>query len=264
MSDPPYDGTPAPLPSWATLVRADNPSPMTLEGTNTYVLRAAEATSGAVVVDPGPLDEAHLAAVAAVAPVQLIVLTHGHPDHSDGARRLHELTGAPVTAVDPAFCVDGEPLAAGAVLDGEGGLELRVLGTPGHTSDSLSFVVAHDQAGLLTGDTILGRGTTVVAHPDGRLGPYLRSLTAIRDLDLPLTLLPGHGPAGGDARERAAAYLVHRAQRLDQVRAALAAGDTTPEEVVRRVYADVDPVLWPAAELSVRAQLDHLADLSDA
>ena len=100
----------------------------------------------------------------------------------------------------------------------------------------------------------------MVAHPDGRLGPYLRSLAALRDLDLPVTLLPGHGPAGGDARERAQAYLVHRAQRLDQVRAALAAGDTTPEEVVRRVYADVDPALWPAAGLSVRAQLDYLAD----
>jgi glyoxylase-like metal-dependent hydrolase (beta-lactamase superfamily II) len=262
MSRPPYDGEPAPLPTWATLVRADNPGPMTLDGTNTYVLRAsgADDAAGAVVVDPGPLDEVHLAAVAAVAPVALIVLTHGHPDHSDGARTLHEMTGAPLTALDPTFCVDAEPLAAGAVLDAVRDLPLRVLATPGHTGDSVSFVVAHDEAGLLTGDTILGRGTTVVAHPDGRLGPYLRSLAAVRDLDQPLTLLPGHGPAGGDARERAQAYLVHRAQRLDQVRAALAAGDSTAEEVVRRVYADVDPVLWPAAELSVRAQLDYLAD----
>ena len=149
---------------------------------------------------------------------------------------------------------------AGAVFAGVAGLDVRVVATPGHTSDSVSFVVADDEPGLLTGDTILGRGTTVVAHPDGRLADYLRSLEAIRDLDGALTLLPGHGPPGGDAGERAAAYLAHRAQRLDQVRAALAAGDTTPEQVVRRVYADVDESLWPAAELSVRAQLDYLAE----
>ncbi len=251
--------TPAPLPSWATLVRADNPGPMTLEGTNTYVLHAPGADF-AVVVDPGPLDEDHLEQVGRVAPVGLILLTHGHPDHSDGAFALQEMTGVPLVAADPHFCVDAEPLTADTVLTGVGGVEVRVLATPGHTGDSVSFVVAHDEAGLLTGDTILGRGTTVVAHPDGRLGPYLRSLAALRDLDLPVTLLPGHGPAGGDARERAQAYLEHRAQRLDQVRAALAAGDSTAEEVVRRVYVDVDPVLWPAAELSVRAQLDYLVD----
>lgn len=248
------------LPAWVTLVRADNPGPMTLEGTNTYLLRGAGAAAS-VVVDPGPLDETHLAAVAdAAGTVALVLLTHGHPDHSDGARTLQEMTGAPLAAVDPHFCVDADPLAAGVRLTGVAGLDLRVLMTPGHTGDSVSFVVPGDEPGLLTGDTILGRGSTVVAHPDGRLRDYLGSLAAIRDLDGPLALLPGHGPAGGDAGERAAAYLAHRAQRLDQVRAALAAGDSTPLDVVRRVYADVDERLWPAAELSVRAQLDYLAE----
>ena len=248
------------VPGWARLVRADNPSPMTLEGTNTYVLRAPGATAS-VVVDPGPLDDAHLTAVAGAAgSVALVLLTHGHADHSEGARELAERVGAPVSAVDPAYCLHAEPLTAGAHFEGLAGLDLRVLATPGHTGDSVCFVVAADEPGLLTGDTILGRGTTVVAHPDGRLGDYLHSLAEIRDLDGPLTLLPGHGPAGGDAGERASAYLAHRAQRLDQVRAALAAGDTSPMEVVRRVYADVDEVLWPAAELSVRAQLDYLAE----
>jgi glyoxylase-like metal-dependent hydrolase (beta-lactamase superfamily II) len=249
------------LPRWAALVRADNPGPMTLEGTNTYLLRGTD-DGPAVVVDPGPLDELHLAAVVARAggEVALVLLTHGHPDHSDGARLLQEMTGAPMAAVDPRFCVDADPLVAGATFAGVAGLDVRVLATPGHTADSVSFVVAHDEPGVLTGDTILGRGTTVVAHPDGRLADYLRSLEAIRDLDGALTLLPGHGPAGGDAGERAAAYLAHRAQRLDQVRAASAAGDTTPQQVVRRVYADVDESLWPAAELSVRAQLDYLAE----
>ena len=252
------------LPGWAALVRADNPGPMTLEGTNTYVLRAAGVGGheGAVVVDPGPLDELHLAAVVAAADghVGLVLLTHGHPDHSDGALLLQEMTGAPMAAADPRLCVGSEPLRTGTQLDGVAGLDVRVLATPGHTADSVSFVVLGDEPGLLTGDTILGRGTTVVAHPDGRLADYLGSLAAIRDLPGPLTLLPGHGPAGGDAGKRAAAYLAHRAERLAQVRAALAAGDTTPQQVVRRVYADVDESLWPAAELSVRAQLDYLAE----
>lgn len=256
------------LPAWVTLVRADNPGPMTLEGTNTYVLRAAggQDGAGAVVVDPGPLDELHLAAVvgAADGAVALVLLTHGHPDHSDGARLLQEMTGAPMAAVDPRFCVDEGPLRAGTTYAGVAGLDLQVVATPGHTGDSVSFLVPGDEPALLTGDTILGRGTAVVAHPDGRLGAYLDSLVTIRDLDGPLTLLPGHGPAGGVAGERAAAYLAHRARRLEQVRAALAAGDRTPEQVVRRVYSDVDEVLWPAAELSVRAQLDYLAGTAPA
>ena len=254
-----------PLLRWCTLIRADNPSPMTLEGTNTYVLRAPGARD-AVVVDPGPLDEAHLEAVAAHRPVVLVLLTHGHPDHSDGARRLHEMTGAPVVAADPAFCIGADPWSPDDAGVSVAGLQITVLATPGHTSDSVCLVVTDngepEDPGLLTGDTILGRGTTVVAHPDGRLGDYLtslRKLESLRDLG-PLTLLPGHGPAGGDAGERATAYLLHRAQRLDQVRSAVASGATTARDVVRRVYADVDESLWSAAELSVLAQLDYLSD----
>lgn len=250
-----------PVPGWATLVRADNPSPMTLEGTNTYVLRAAGAPA-AVVVDPGPRDEAHLEAVAGHGHVELILLTHGHPDHAEGALRLHEMTGAPVAAADERLVVETSALRGGEVLSGVGGLRVRVVATPGHTADSVCFAVEHDEPALLTGDTILGRGTTVVAYPDGRLAAYLASLEALRDLgagaERALVLLPGHGPAGGDVAERARAYLAHRAERLDQVRAALARGATTPEEVVRVVYADVDESLWPAAALSVRAQLDYL------
>lgn len=247
------------LPSWATLVRADNPSPMTLEGTNTYLLRAPGAP-GAVVVDPGPRDERHLAAVAGHGPVELILLTHGHPDHAEGARLLHEMTGAPMAAVDRRLVVGAAALRGGEVLAGAGGLQVRVVATPGHTSDSVCFAVEHDEPALLTGDTILGRGTTVVAYPDGRLAAYLASLETVRDLaaDRGLTLLPGHGPAGGDVAERARTYLAHRAERLAQVRAALEQGATTAAEVVRIVYADVDQSLWPAATLSVRAQLDYL------
>ena len=247
---------------------------MTLEGTNTYVLRGPGST-GSVVVDPGPYDEAHLLEVARLAPPALILLTHGHADHSDGAGLLHDMTEAPVAAADRAFCIGADLVVDGAVLEAAG-VRLRVVATPGHTSDSVSFLVDGEEPALLTGDTILGRGTTVVAHPDGRLADYLDSLAVLRDLTrdpglpgatvssaaagvAPLLLLPGHVPPGGDVAERASAYLSHRARRLEEVRAALAAGDTTAQAVVRRVYADVDEALWPAAELSVRAQLDYLA-----
>ena len=238
----------------AAVVLAPNPGPMTLDGTNTWVLRAP-GEQGCVVVDPGPQHEGHLAAVAAQGPVEVVLLTHGHLDHSEGARRFAELSGAPVRALDPAHRLGDEGLVEGDVV-AAAGLELRVLHTPGHTSDSLSFVLP---GAVLTGDTVLGRGTTVVAHPDGVLADYLaslRRLQALGDLDV----LPGHGPELPSAGEAASYYLSHREGRLEQVRAAVDAGATTPRQVVETVYADVDRVLWDAAELSVRAQLRYLQD----
>jgi glyoxylase-like metal-dependent hydrolase (beta-lactamase superfamily II) len=238
---------------------------MTLDGTNTWVLLEPGARR-AVVVDPGPDDLAHLAAVVDVvqragAVVALTLLTHGHLDHSGGAHRFHELTGAPVLALDPLQRLGSEGLAAGQRIEVDG-LDLEVVATPGHTSDSLSFLLPSDRA-VLTGDTVLGRGTTVVAHPDGRLADYLESLQRLGSLarDGQITsVLPGHGPSLGDATAVIDGYLVHRGQRLDQVRAAMASGATSPREVVELVYADVDRALWPAAELSVRAQLEYLND----
>ena len=247
--------------AWCVL--APNPSPMTLDGTNTWVL-AEPGASSVLVVDPGPDDEDHLRRVLEVANagdrrVTQIVLTHGHLDHSAGAARFAELTGAPVGALDPAFRLGSEGFTSGAVLDA-GGCELRVVATPGHTSDSLSLLLAADGA-LLTGDTVLGRGTTVIAS-DGSLGDYLRTLDELRSLadEAGLrVLLPGHGPLLSDPAGVLDYYITHRKERLDQVRAALAAGARTPAEVVEIVYADVDRSLWPAAEQSVRAQLDYLA-----
>jgi glyoxylase-like metal-dependent hydrolase (beta-lactamase superfamily II) len=236
---------------------APNPGPMTLDGTNTWVLR--EPTGDAcVVVDPGPLDEAHLTRVAEHGPVALIVLTHGHFDHAEGAGRLHELTGAPVVARDPGLCVGASALTDDATQQ-VAGVEWVTVLTPGHSSDSICIVLPEDRA-LLTGDTILGRGTTVVAHPDGRLADYLDSLRRLRDLadrDVDV-LLPGHGPVLDSPVETLDYYLQHREERLDQVRAALADGANDAADVVRRVYADVDPGLWPAAERSVLAQMDYL------
>jgi glyoxylase-like metal-dependent hydrolase (beta-lactamase superfamily II) len=246
--------------AWCVL--APNPSPVTLDGTNTWVI-AEPGSSTSVVVDPGPDDEGHLRRVLELASAQdrrvaQIVLTHGHLDHSAGAARFAELSGAPVGALDPALRLGGEGFGAVAVLT-SGGCELRVVATPGHTADSLSLLLAAD-GGLLTGDTVLGRGTTVIAE-GGSLGDYLRTLDELRALadEVGLrVLLPGHGPLLGDPAGVLDYYIAHRRERLDQVRAALAAGARTPAEVVAVVYADVDRALWPAAELSVRAQLAYL------
>jgi glyoxylase-like metal-dependent hydrolase (beta-lactamase superfamily II) len=272
------------LPPWATLVRAPNPGPMTLDGTNTWILRGPCADS-AVVVDPGPGDEGHLLAVAGYAPVGLILLTHGHADHVEGAGRLSDLLGGvAIAAADPRHCRGAGPLGDRERID-RAGLRLRVLRTPGHTADSVCFVVGdtgardprtrNTRAGdtgtgdtgtgdtgtgdtaVLSGDTILGRGTTVVAWPDGDLGAYLASLRRLAGLG-PVPVLPGHGPALADCAAAAGFYLRHRMARLDQVRAAVDAGDRDAAAVVSRVYADVDPALWPAAEWSVRAQLAYL------
>lgn len=232
-------------------VLAPNPGPMTLDGTNTWVLE------GGVVIDPGPLDEGHLQAVldAADQQVRIVLLTHGHADHSAGVARFVELAGGPpVRAYDPDF---GEPMRDGETIAG-----LHVLHVPGHTADSVAFW-SPEEGLVFTGDTVLGRGTSVVAHPDGALGPYLASLRRLRDLattEHVERLLPGHGPIIGHPQGVLEHYLAHRAERLEQVRDALAAGATSAQEVVRLVYADVDPALWPAAEQSVRAQLDYLTD----
>jgi glyoxylase-like metal-dependent hydrolase (beta-lactamase superfamily II) len=245
---------PRPVTAYATVLLARNPSPMTLEGTNTWLLRSADSES-CVVVDPGPDDPVHLAAVAAAGPVAAILLTHGHPDHSQGAAALRERTAAPVRALDPAHRLGGEGLVEGDVVAASG-VEIRVLATPGHSSDSLSFTVGD---AVLTGDTVLGRGTTVVAHPDGRLADYLDSLRRLRDLGQRV-VLPGHGPELPDLAGAAEFYLRHREERLAQVRAALETlgPDATPGEIVPVVYAGVDRALWPAAEWSVAAQLEFL------
>ena len=243
----------------AHCVLAPNASPWTLDGTNTWLL---EGDGSAIVIDPGPLGDGHGARILERADelgasIAGIVLTHGHIDHSEGARELAERLGVGVRALDPAHRLGSEGLAEGdrIVLPG---LEVRVIATPGHSSDSVSLV--HDGA-LLTGDTVLGRGTTLVAWPDGRLGDYLLSLRRLRELaerEGITRVLPGHGPALENPVGVLTAYLEHRAQRLEQVRAAVGAGCVTAMDVVERVYADVPREVWPAAEQTVRAQLEYL------
>jgi glyoxylase-like metal-dependent hydrolase (beta-lactamase superfamily II) len=236
------------LPGWATLVRAQNPGPMTLDGTNTWVLRARGAEL-AVVVDPGPDGERHLRAVAGHGPVAAVLVTHRHPDHVAGLARFQELTGARLAAAP-----DGDPGVMRLA-----GLAVTVIRTPGHTADSVCLLVDGDgQRAVLTGDTILGRGTTVVAWPDGDLADYLSSLRRLAGLT-GVPALPGHGPALADCGAAAEFYLAHRQARLAQVAEVLAGGTTGPAEVVAAVYGELDPALRPAAEWSVRAQLAYLA-----
>ncbi len=250
-------------PSWSTRAvseraycqLAPNPGGMTLDGTNTWIL-IEPGDDRAVVIDPGPLDNTHLHAVldyveSRDAHVALTLLTHGHLDHSESAERFEELTGAPTRAL--------ADFALGAPA-GVGPLELTVVATPGHTSDSVCFLLPAENA-LLTGDTILGRGTAVIMHPDGELAAYLDSLQRIEDLTRTgavAGLLPGHGPAMTNAAGVVTAYLDHRAMRLDEVRAAIAGGARSIRGIVETVYAEVPLPLRPAATRSVRAQWDYL------
>jgi glyoxylase-like metal-dependent hydrolase (beta-lactamase superfamily II) len=170
------------------------------------------------------------------------------------------MTGAPVRALAPALCSGASPLADGEWLDVDG-LRVEVVASPGHTGDSVCLLVETDRA-LLTGDTLLGRGSTVVAHPDGRLGDYLDTLSRLRalvDAGRVGIVLPGHGPVRDDPAALIDGYLAHRRERLDAVRAAAAAG-TDVESILDVVYAEVDAKLRKAARWSVLAQLDYLRE----
>ncbi len=248
----------------ARCVLAPNPSPMTLDGTNTWIL-AEPGSPRAVVVDPGPAHAGHLHRVrdqvaAGGQRVAQILLTHAHPDHSDGAAAFAAMTGAPVRAADPAFRLGDEGLSPGDTLT-VSGCEIHVVATPGHSADSVCLHLPADHA-LLTGDTVLGRGTTVIAD-DGNLTDYLESLDRLRQLTDQAelaTLLPGHGPLLTSPAATLDYYISHRQERLAEVTAALEAGDRAPDQIVARIYYDVDPALWPFAAFSVRAALQYLND----
>jgi glyoxylase-like metal-dependent hydrolase (beta-lactamase superfamily II) len=243
-----------------SVLRAGNPGPMTLDGTRSVVLRAPGAVQ-CVVVDPGPDDAAHLDALADAGPVALVLITHRHADHTAGSPGLRDRTGAPVRATDPAHCHGGDPLTGGETI-AAAGLRIDVLATPGHTADSVSFVVTApgEDPVVLTGDTVLGRGTTVLAEPDGSLADYLASLDVLEAVGDGRLAVPAHGPEVEDLGTAVRAYREHRLVRLAQVRSALdvLGRDADVDTVTAHVYADVDPSVVRAARQSVAAQLAYL------
>lgn len=231
-------------------VLAPNPGVFELEGTNTWVLGDAPA----IVIDPGPEIERHLHEVERTAGrIGEIVLTHDHPDHAPGAVRLAEMTGATVRAARPAEGMqhlrDGEVVRSGAT-------SLSVLATPGHSSDHVAFFAPGDGA-LFTGDSVLGRGTSVIDPPEGDLVTYMRSLHRMRELR-PRTIYPGHGPVVLRAMAKLDEYVEHRELRERQVLEALGQGQRTPQEMVADIY-----VGYPSdvLELAARSVLAHLLKL---
>ncbi len=253
MVHPPYGVLRTVTPTASVLLQ-ENPGAMTLDGTNTWILRAP-GEGACVVVDPGHEDVEHLTRVAQCAPVALILLTHRHIHHVEGAPWLAERTGAPIRAFDQALCRGGEPLADAEMI-AAAGLEIQVLHTPGHTDDSVCLKL--DDA-VLTGDSIVGRGTTMVSS----LGDYLDSLNLLATIPRAV-VLPGHGEELPDVATVANEYLAHREGRLAQVRDALVqlGPDASARQVVELVYADVGKDLWGPAERSVQAQLEYLGSLN--
>ncbi|MDQ6772359.1 MAG: MBL fold metallo-hydrolase [Candidatus Dormibacteraeota bacterium] len=231
-------------------VLAPNPGPYTGPGTNTWVLGDGPAL---VVIDPGPDDPQHLAAIERAlggAALVAVLVTHGHPDHVDLASRLGERHAARVLR-HPATA-DGDVVRAG-------GLSLTALHTPGHAPDHLAFWLAEDRV-LFTGDLILGRGSSMITYPEGDVAAYLRSLDRVAELE-PRLLFPGHWDPVTEAAAKVAEYRAHRLAREHQLLGELGRGSGSAAELTRRVYAaevgDSEPLLQ-AAEMTLRAHLHKL------
>ncbi|MDR1999718.1 MAG: MBL fold metallo-hydrolase [Frankiaceae bacterium] len=249
----------------AAMLLANNPGAYELDGTNTWLLRDDPSRREAIVIDPGPEDWDHSRRIVEEAGrVVSIVITHRHGDHTEGVKKLVELTGAPVFALDPAHRLGTEGLVEGSMISGAG-VAVSVMLTPGHSSDSTSLVLGEPGApeAVLTGDMVLGRGTTVIGYPDGELETYLESMERLRGLGA-LPVLPGHGPELTSIQDIAAYYLTHRRERLDQVRQARArlGLDKTARQIVEVVYTDVPESVKGAATSSTKAQLAYL-DIQD-
>lgn len=261
-------------------VTCDNPSPMTLEGTHTYVIGHQDAEE-AVIVDPGP--EGHREHLRAVfdalgdRTVTEILVTHRHGDHTGAAKAFSARTGAAVRGLDPRQCLPGGqgtvlPLREGEVIT-LAGTSVTVLHTPGHTSDSVCLWVPEaeeetaPQPGtgfMLTGDTVLGRGTTMLDFPDGTLTDYLAALHRLAGLG-DVVMLPAHGPARPSLRETAEEYLSHREQRLEQIRELLAehGAGLTAERLGALIYGEQSSLPEGVTTKIAAAQLEHLHSLGE-
>ena len=258
---PPSPGVPSPVTERATLVLAPNANAWTFEGTNTWLL-AEPGGNVCAVVDPGPDDDDHLAAILAAAGDRRIVavwVTHRHHDHSELAPRLARETGAELRAAHRR--VSDRPFAADEVLRA-GALEVRVVWTPGHTGDSVCFHLPAEGS-VLTGDTVLGRGSPIVEP--GRLGQFFDSLERLgRVCAAPgSVILPGHGPVLPDPLPELARRRESRMRRVEQVVAAMADGIEEPDALVDHMYPGLAPELRDAARISVEASIAHVQTVPD-
>jgi glyoxylase-like metal-dependent hydrolase (beta-lactamase superfamily II) len=233
---------------------APNPGPMTLTGTNTYLV--GDGAGELAVIDPGPEDASHLGAILATAArlgrVSRVIVTHHHLDHLPAAGPVCRQTGAPLVGHP------GLPGVECPVHDGEVAFDsLVAFETPGHTRDSICLWSAADRA-LFTGDLVLGSGTAVLDDAPGALRNYLASLERLRGLE-PRTIYPGHGPVVADGVAKLTEYLAHRRQRVQQVVDALGRlGPSTAEALAAAIYTDTPAHLLPMAARNVRANLDLL------
>jgi glyoxylase-like metal-dependent hydrolase (beta-lactamase superfamily II) len=220
-----------PDPEGVVRVRAPNPSALTLDGTNTYVV-------GRWVVDPGPAVASHVDAVrrAANDGIEGVVLTHSHADHAEAAGLFDVRVALP--------------------SDGESVGPFTAVGTPGHSADSVCLLMGR---GCFTGDTVLGEGSVFIAPGEGSLSAYLDSLRRLRSLDLSV-LCPGHGPYVWDPAAKLDEYIAHRLDRERRLVEALESGLRTEEELLDAAWPEVPAPLRPAAALTLRAHLEKLRD----
>jgi glyoxylase-like metal-dependent hydrolase (beta-lactamase superfamily II) len=236
-------------PAAVSRVVAPNPGPYTGPGTNSWIVDAGPV---AVVIDPGPDDDSHLAALnkrLAGRTVGVVLVTHSHPDHLPLAERFASPHHASVRR-HPGLR-DGDIVRAG-------NLNLKALYTPGHSADHLCFLIPEDGA-IFTGDLILGQGSSMVTYPEGDVAAYLRSLDKLAALQ-PRILFPGHWDPVTDAPGKIDEYRRHRLEREAQVLAEVRRGPGSATELTRRVYGELDEKLMVAAEMTLRAHLRKLVD----
>jgi glyoxylase-like metal-dependent hydrolase (beta-lactamase superfamily II) len=232
-----------------TRVVAPNPGPYTGPGTNTWILDAGPVV---IVIDPGPDDDAHLAALErrlAGKTVGVVLVTHSHADHLSLAERFARPHKASVLRYPE--LADGDVVRAG-------NLNLTALHTPGHSADHLCFLLPDDGA-IFTGDLILGKGSSMVTYPEGDVAAYLRSLDRLASLE-PRMLFPGHWDPVADAMGKIGEYRRHRLEREAQILEEVRRGEGTAEGLTRRVYGELEDKLMLAAEMTLRAHLKKLVD----
>jgi glyoxylase-like metal-dependent hydrolase (beta-lactamase superfamily II) len=238
-------------------VRAPNPSAMTLSGTNSYLIDCANGQ--AICIDPGPPLERHVRtllerAAAMDCEIALVALTHTHPDHAPAALMLAASTGAPIAAHERTEFPHDRDLRDRDVLE-IGDARVTAIESPGHTFDHMVYYEPRNGA-LFTGDVVLGEGYVVIAPPNGAMRPYQRTLERLRDEFADAKVIyGGHGEPVLDPQSKLRDYIAHRQSRQREILRALERGPATIPDLVRALYRDTNPILWPAAARQMLAYL---------